>query len=294
MKRLVYYFTIFFLLSAVSSSFALTLPYGPDEDNPPSGIIRGKVAEEGTNDPMEYATVAVYTVEDSSLVGGTVTDLEGKFELRRMPFGEYYIVTNYVGYNEKVIEPVMVTSESRQVDLGLLELTVNTQAIEEVEIVADRKHVEYRLDKKVVNVSQSLTAAGGTAVDVLENTPSVSVDIEGNVTLRGSSSFTVLIDGKPSVLEGNDALQQIPATAIENIEIITNPSAKYDPDGNSGIINVVMKRKVGQGTNGIINASAGLNSKYRFDMLFNRKVGKWNLFFGGNYNNNLYPGDLTR
>ncbi|HDS06923.1 MAG TPA: TonB-dependent receptor [Bacteroides sp.] len=265
-----------------------------DEDNPPRGIVTGRVMEEGTNTPMEYTTVAIYSTEDSSLVGGTVSGPEGNFEIRRLPFGEYYVVTNFVGYQKKVIDPVLVTRSNEKVDLGLLEMSVDKQSIEEVEIVADRKHVEYKLDKKIVNVSQDINAAGGTAADVLENTPSVSVDIEGNVTLRGSGSFTVLIDGKPSVLEGSDALQQIPASAIENIEIITNPSAKHDPDGNAGIINVIMKDKTDQGLNGIVNASVGLNNKYRADFLLNRRTGNWNFFLGGNYNNNLYPGRMTR
>ena len=130
-----------------------------------------------------------------------------------------------MGYNKKVIQPIVLGADSRKIDLGLLEMSINTQSIDEVEIVADKKHIQYRLDKKIVNVSQDINAAGGTAVDVLENTPSVSVDIEGNVSLRGSGSFTVLIDGKPSVLTGSDALQQIPASAIENIEIITNHAA---------------------------------------------------------------------
>jgi len=264
------------------------------DDRPRNGIITGHVVEAGTVDPMEYSTIAAYNSEDSTLIGGTVTDQDGNFEVKGLSYGSYYVETNFVGYNKKVIDPVLLTPDNWKADLGKLELTVNTQAIDEVEVVADRKHVEYRLDKKIVNVSQDINAAGGTAIDVLQNTPSVNVDIEGNVTLRGSSSFTVLIDGKPSVLTGSDALQQIPASAIENIEIITNPSAKYDPDGNAGIINVVMKRKINSGTTGIVNASIGMNHKYRTDFLVNRKMNKWNVFVGGNYNNNLYAGHLTR
>jgi outer membrane receptor protein involved in Fe transport len=293
MKRIV-------ILSATVFFFAIIYVKGnpampiSGSDNPPKGVIKGRVEEEGTSVPMEYTTIALYSAKDSSLVGGTVSDQQGNFEIRKLPFGEYYVVTNFVGYQKKVIDPVYVTPDQTEVDLGLLEMSVNKQAIEEVEVVADRKHVDFRLDKKIVNVSQDINAAGGTAADVLENTPSVSVDIEGNVTLRGSSSFTVLIDGKPSVLEGNDALQQIPASAIENIEIITNPSAKHDPDGNAGIINVIMKEETKQGLNGIVNASVGIHNKYRADFLLNRGMGNWNFFLGGNYNNNLYPGKLTR
>ena len=294
MKRFDLLLGVMLLFTAISVSRGGSLLTNPDGDNPPRGVITGKIAEENTLDPMEYTTIAIYSVVDSTLIGGTISDQNGNFELRKLPFGRYYIETDYVGYNRKVIEHILVTPDNRQVDLSIIEMAVNTQSIEEVEIVADRKHVEYRLDKKVINVSQDINSAGGTAVDVLENSPSVSVDIEGNVSLRGSSRFTVLIDGKPSVLTGSDALQQIPASAIENIEIITNPSAKYDPDGNAGIINVVMKRKIDIGTNGIVNASVGINNKYRTDILLNRKQGNWNFFIAGNYNNNLYAGNLIR
>jgi hypothetical protein len=265
-----------------------------DAEIPPRGIISGTITEEGTLDPMEFTTIAVYSVADSTLVNGTISDQEGKFQIEKIPDGEYFLETNYVGYDKQIIEAISVAPGQRKIDLGLVEMAVNAQSLEEVEIVGDRKHVDYRLDKKVISVSQDINAAGGTAVDVLENTPSVAVDIEGNVSLRGSSSFTVLIDGKPSVLTGSDALRSIPAGSIENIEIITNPSAKYDPDGNAGIINLVMKKKHESGTTGIVNGSIGVNNKYRADFLLNRKQNRWNLFLGGNYGNNLRAGSLIR
>ena len=119
--------------------------------------------------------------------------------------------------------------------------------------MADKSHVQYKIDRKVVNVSQDINSASGSAVDILQNTPSVNVDIDGNVELRGSTKFTVLIDGKPTVLDASEALQQIPANMIENIEIITNPSAKFDPDGSAGIINVILKKKKSLGLNGIVS-----------------------------------------
>ena len=134
----------------------------------------------------------------------------------------------------------------------------------------------------MINVSNDINAAGGTAVTALENTPSVDVDIDGNVSLRGSTNFTVLIDGRPSVLSGSDALKQIPSSAIQNIEIITNPSVKYDPDGMAGIINVVMKKNVLSGLNGILNANIGTGKKYGTDLMLNYKTKKYNLFLGGN------------
>lgn len=294
MTRIYIYLVAAFLTVAFSGVAVHTYANIPDDDAPARGIITGTVTDKGTQNPMEYSTIAIYSASDSSLLGGTVSDPEGKFEIVKIPDGQYYIETNYIGYDKRVIEPVIVSAASRRIDLGILEMSVSTQSLDEVEVVAERKHVDYRLDKKIISVRQDINAAGGTAVDVLENTPSVSVDIEGNVSLRGSGSFTVLIDGKPSVLSGSDALRQLPANAIENIEIITNPSAKYDPDGNAGIINVIMKRNVNVGTNGIVNASVGVNNKYRADFLINRKQNKWNFFVGGNYNNHLRAGNLTR
>ena len=263
--------------------------------NPESkGLIIGKVLDKSSNAPMEYSSIAVYSLPDSSLVTGTVTNTSGEFELEDIPYGKYFIEVKFIGYEKSVISPVEITRDTREANLGMLFLSLSTEALEEVEIVADQRRVEYRIDKKVVNVSEDLSAAGGTAVDVLENTPSVTVDIEGNVSLRGSSNFTVLINGKPTVLDAADALRQIPASSIQNIEIITNPSVKFDPDGNGGIINVVMKKQLESGTTGIMNASVGLNNKYRIDALVNRRVGKLNYFVGGGYDNNLYAGTLIR
>lgn len=272
---------------------------GPNNENETTpkarrGSINGKVIENGSGIAMEYTSVALYRSGDSTIVDGTITDESGEFELEGIPFGEYYLVTNFVGYEKKTIGSLELDAENRFVDVGTITMQFNTQNLDEVEIVADQRRVEYKLDKKVVNVGEDLTASGGSAVDVLENTPSVSVDIEGNVTLRGSGSFTVLINGKPTVLEGSDALQQIPASSIRNIEIITNPSVKYDPDGNAGIINVVMKEQTESGTTGVVNASIGRNNKYGVDALISRRTGKLNYFFGGNYNNNLYDGSLER
>ncbi len=261
---------------------------------PKGGVITGKVLDDKSNQPMEYSSIAIYSLTDSSLLTGTVSNTEGDFIIKEVPFGEYYLEIQYIGYDKQVLGPVAVSRDKRSFDIGEISLAINTRNIEEVEIVARQKRVEYRIDKKVVNVGEDLNAAGGTAVDVLENTPSVSVDIEGNVTMRGSGSFTVLINGKPTVLEGADALRQIPASTIQSIELITNPSVKYDPDGNAGIINVIMKKQVENGTNGLINASVGLNHKYRLDALINRRIGNASFFIGGGYSDNMYLGSLER
>ncbi|NJK86628.1 MAG: TonB-dependent receptor plug domain-containing protein [Bacteroidales bacterium] len=168
----------------------------------------------------------------------------------------------------------MVTPQKNNVDIGVLSINPSTTSLEAVEITAERPHVEYKLDKKVISVDQNVASTGGTAADALQNTPSVTVDIEGNVALRGSGNFTVLIDGKPSILEGSEALQQIPASTIQNIEIITNPSAKFDPEGSAGIINIIMKKQKQSGINGVVNATAASNGTFGGDMLVNLRKNK--------------------
>ncbi|WP_430971842.1 TonB-dependent receptor domain-containing protein [Sunxiuqinia rutila] len=253
-------------------------------------IVKGQIVDAQTKQSMEYANVSIFNPADSSLVSGGITDSNGEFEIRKIDFGTYYIEANFIGFNKTRINNVRIGSGNRHLDLGVIELEPSTQEIGAVNVVADRSRIEYKIDKKVINVSQDINAAGGTAVDVLENTPSVEVDIEGNVSLRGSGSFTVLIDGKPSVLEGSDALRQLPASVIENIEIITNPSAKYDPDGMAGIINVVMKKNVLSGFNGIMNAMVGTRDKYRTDLTLNYKTRKTNLFFGADFSDETFYG----
>ena len=248
-----------------------------------TGTVKGTVLDE-TKKPMEYASVAIYNLTDSTLVTGGLTNKDGIFEIKGVNKGEYYIIANFIGYKKYTINNIKIEKSNQIQDLGTFVLNILSNELQGVEIVADRQRIEYKIDKKIINVGQDINAVGGTAVDVLENTPSVEVDIDGNVALRGSSSFIVLIDGKPSVLTGSDALRQIPATTIQNIEIITNPSAKYDPDGSAGIINIVMKKNIISGFNGIANLMAGTGDKYRGDLTLNYKTKKSNLLFGADWN----------
>ncbi|MGD9556529.1 MAG: TonB-dependent receptor [Mangrovibacterium sp.] len=260
--------------------------------NPPAKItIRGKVVEKETGTAMEYANVSVFNSNDSTLVTGGITDVHGMFRIGNLRPGRFYVEANFIGFNKIRINNIQITPGSGSVDLGVIKLDPMSEKINEVEVVAQKPRVEYKVDKKVINISQDIHAAGGTAVDALENAPSVQVDIEGNVSLRGSSSFTVLIDGRPSVLTGSDALQQIPAAAIENIEIITNPSARYDPDGMAGIINVVMKKNVQAGINGIINAMIGTNNKQQLDLTLNKKTEKFNFTLGADISDRNFHGE---
>lgn len=253
---------------------------------PKIGKIKGKIIDAETNVPMEYANVAIYSKKDSKLISGGITNKAGVFEISDLPFGMYYVEANFIGFEKKTMNDIKIFPNSTIVDLGSIKLAVSSKQIGTVDVVADRARIEYKIDKKVINVSQDANAAGGTAVNALENTPSVEVDIDGNVSLRGSTNFTVLIDGRPSVLTGSDALKQIPSSVIENIEIITNPSVKYDPDGQAGIINIVMKKNVLSGVNGVVNANLGTGQKYGTDLTLNYKTKKYNLFFGANWNDN--------
>ncbi|MBN1789254.1 MAG: TonB-dependent receptor [Bacteroidales bacterium] len=250
---------------------------------PGPGSIRGIIHDSTTQGNIEYATVGLYRMADSTLVNGVVTGPDGAFIFRDVLPGTYYVDANFIGYEQKRISTLVIASQRTALDLGVVVMHPDITQIGEVHVVAQSQRVEYKIDKKVVNVAQDISSAGGSLVNVLENTPSVEVDVEGNVSLRGSSNFQLLIDGKPSIIGGSEGLQQIPASAVQSIEIITSPSAKYDPDGAAGIINVVMKKQRNNGVGGIINASVGTKNKYSTDFLLNFKHQKLNYFIGGEY-----------
>lgn len=282
-------FLLLFVLLALTNAFSQVPPRvgaAGMSNMPKNGVIKGKIIDAESKSPMEYANVAIYSKRDSSLISGGIADTQGAFQITDLPFGAYYVEAKFIGFQKTTIKDIKIIPNAQTVDLGTLELKAESKTLGTVEVVAEKSRVEYKIDKKVINVGQDINAAGGTAVTALENTPSVEVDIDGNVSLRGSTNFTVLIDGRPSVLSGSDALKQIPSSVIENIEIITNPSVKYDPDGMAGIINVVMKKNILSGLNGIINVNAGTGKKYGTDLTLNYKTKKFNLLLGGNWNDN--------
>ena len=226
------------------------------------GKISGKVYDSHSGQPVEYATVAILKVSDSSLVTGTVTEPNGAFSTN-VANGRYLVRISFMGYHTFFYpKQVTIGNNSNSVNLGKIEISPNSTVMDEVRVTAERTMVEYQLDKRVVNVDKNLVSSGGTATDVLEQVPSVAVDNDGNVTLRGSSNVKVLINGRPYEMMGNDLetlLEQIPASTVESVEVITNPSAKYDPEGMSGIINIKLKEKtVGAlGLNGVANLNIG-------------------------------------
>lgn len=273
----------------------LPSPLLSEESNLGPGIIKGLVYDSYTNQPLEFATVSLLKASDESLTDGSITDVNGLFRLKDIEPGEYILEVRFMGYHDTRKEDIVLTEDQRSLDLGTILVDPMDEMLDEVVVVADRPTMSYQIDKKVINVSQDHTSASGTAVEILENIPSVTVDLDGEVSLRGSGSFTVLIDGKPSILDANDVLNQIPASQIENIEIITNPSARYDPDGVAGIINIVMKQNRLQGISGIANLNGGSYNRHGGDFLLNYRLNRFNFYLGGDYNDMDRPGQsLTR
>ena len=257
---------------------------------PGTGMVVGKVTDIN-GEPMQYTTVSIYKLSDSTVVSGTLTDTSGKFMLKDIPYGEYYLQAKFIGFRKKTITGIKVSPQNRMVKIGKIVLKEDATELDQVVVTAQKQDVEYKVDKKVINVSQNTVSQGGSAIDVLENVPSIEVDIEGNVSIRGSSNFQVLINGKPSVLEGSEALQQIPASEIEKIEIITNPSAKYDPDGVGGIINIITKTPKEKGYNGNITFSYDNHGSLKANAIFNIRHKKFNFFAGFDINNGKRPAD---
>jgi len=280
------------LISLAFSMVFLPLFANPNESNPPKGGISGTIKENSTGTAMEYANVALYSAVDSTLISGTITDVEGNFILPDVGYGDYYLELNFIGFEKKTINDISLSKKQKQTSLGEIVLMPATEILADVSVVAEKSHISYQIDKKVINVGKDLSSAGGSAIQVLGKAPSIQVDAQGNAQLRGSSDFTVLVNGKPSLLKGNEALKQLPASGIEKIELITNPSAKYDPDGKSGIINVIMKSNSLDGFNGLMNASAATGDKYTANANVNYRKGKLNVFTGVDYNDNTFTTDL--
>jgi len=254
------------------------------------GSISGEVHDESTNAPIEYANIILFSSKDSTQVTGAISNPQGKFVIQGVRPGNYYANVQFIGYDKVTVDNISVEPPAFNVNLGKIIIKPSAINLGNVEVHGQRNPVTYQIDKKVVDVSQMQTTISGSATDVLENVPSVTVDIDGNVSLRGSSNFTVLIDGRPTVVDAQDVLQQTPAVAIEKIEIITNPSAKYSAEGNAGIINLIMKKNTNLGLSGIVNANAGLNEKYGGNFLFQYKTPGINYNFGLDYNRRLFPG----
>jgi len=254
--------------------------------------ITGKVIDKITGQPLEYATVAFFSKAENKIVTGGITDETGNFSIP-VPSGTYDVSIEFISFIKQTISDKELT-ESK--NIGNFYLEADTQALDEVEIIAEKTTVEIKLDKKIYNVGKDLTVRGGTVSDVLDNVPSVAVDVEGNVSLRGNDNVRILINGKPSGLVGlnsTDALRQLPAEAIERVEVITSPSARYEAEGSAGILNIILRRSKLQGLNGAITTNVGWPKSAGISGNINYRTGDVNIFNTTSYNYREVPGNSS-
>lgn len=248
-----------------------------------NGNIIGSIIDANTKQAIEFATITIKKDKDTSFIKGTKSKENGKFELNNISFGAYQITISSIGYGSKVLKNQVLNSA--QLNTGVHELLMTGKQLKDVVITGQKADIEIAIDKKVFNVDKNITAEGGTAADILRNVPSVNVDMDGNLSLRGKSNITLLVDGKPSAMFGNDvatALQTIPAASIDQIEVIPNPSSKYEAQGMNGIINIILKKDKKAGFNGMFNM--GVASPYRLNggINMNLRKNKWNFFLNAN------------
>lgn len=251
--------------------------------------ISGKIVDATTKQPLEYATIILKNTKTQEISGG-ITDLEGKFNIKT-PKARYAISIEFISFKSKKFPEENITSNK---NFGVIELKEDTDSLDEIVIVAEKTTVDIRLDKKIFNIGKDLSIRGGNASDVLGNVPSVQVDVEGNVSLRGNENVTILIDGRPSALvgiNGAEALRQIPAEAIEKVEVITSPSARYDAEGTAGILNIILRKNKLTGFNGSLQLDLGEPVRVGTAFNANWRTKKWNLFTNTGFRYNETPGN---
>ncbi|WP_293304110.1 TonB-dependent receptor, partial [Pedobacter sp. UBA5917] len=256
------------------------------QSNPGKAKISGTVLDAATKEPVDFATITIFKTGTKTVVNGISTDAKGTFTVSGLPNGIYKVTIDFIGYKEKIFDPVTINATSSSIALGTILLVSTVDQLQSVTVTAKTPIIENKIDKTVYNTANDLTAQNGVALDVLKKVPMVSVDIDGNVELQGSPSVRFLINGKPSGIFGAslaDALQSIPASQIKSVEVITSPGAKYDANGTGGIINIVLKDNKFQGINGSINASAGTRLE-NGSVNLNVKKGNFGagIFFSGN------------
>jgi len=239
-------------------------------------IISGQVVENTNAQPIEFATIMLSDKPTGDMITGTTTDQDGKF-LISTDAAEFNVNVSFIGFSDLLIDEFTITNN--RVDLGEIKLGLDGETLDEVTVRAERSQTEFKLDKRVFNVGQDLSRSGASAFEVLDNVPSVAVSIEGEISLRGNAGVQILINGKPSVLsDGGNALGSITADMIDKVEVITNPSAKYDAEGSTGIVNIVLKKEEKKGINGSVTLNSGVPNNHSFGLSLNRRTEKFNLF----------------
>ena len=254
--------------------------------------IHGRLLDASSREAIDYADIFLYETGNSKPIQQTFPNERGEFRFEQVGKGRYTIMARLVGYD--ILSKRDIEANGSPVNLGDLMMKPLEVGIAEVEVVASKRQLVYKLDKKVVEATSNMMAGGGSAVDVLENTPSIRVDAEGDVTFRGSSGFLVYIDGKPSVFTGTQALEQVPAGHIENIEIITTPSAKHDTEGDVGIINIITKKHSRQGLSGMINLSGSTWLSRHVDFLLTQQNARSRWYVGGQWTDRMRKSDFDQ
>ena len=262
---------IFILLAAFIPAFA----------QPGKTTVSGTAVDKITQQSIEFVNVLLLNAKDSSTVNGTITDKKGKFIFDDVLPGNYFISYSHIAYNGSATQQLNITGNQKNINLGIVQMNGGEKKLKEVVVTSKKTALNTSIDRKVYNVDQDILSTSGAASDILKNIPSVEVDIDGQISLRGSANVMILINGKLSPLMGKtraEVLQSLPANSIERIEVITNPSARYRPDGTSGIINIVLKKNIKQGFNGSVTMNAGNKDRFNGNLAMSYNPGKLNLF----------------
>ena len=252
----------------------------------PEFTVTGSVLDTLNNEGLSYAALSFIRLKDDQLITGGICNEEGIFTIKKVPAGVYHLLIEYMGYAPKIIDKIRVIPNRRdrsdfskqvKLDLGVFYLSRSVDELQEIELVEEKAFVVQGVDRKVFTVGQDLTSTGGTATELMEKLPSVQVDMDGNISLRGSDQVRLYVDGKPSLLSSSDLLETTPSSMIESVELITNPSAKFSPEGMAGIINIVLKKNRKAGFNGNVALTIGHPYKNNFTALLNRRTEKLNI-----------------
>ena len=257
---------------------------------PAIGVIQGSVTDSSSGAPIEYASISIIDNQDGDVITGGLSNKDGSFNISEIPLGQYIIIVEFIGYSKKEIGPLDVFPGQMAGGkgkikhfLGEIPLKISSVNLDAVEVIGDESQFIQTVDKQIFKVGKNLTAAGGTGFDLLRKVPTVDVDIDGEVSIAGDANVTILIDGKRSGLTGSNrrgVVDNIQVGMVEKVEVITNPSAKYDPDGVGGIINIVLKRGSFDGFNGSISGMMGEYEKRNLNSNINYRSDKWNMFAG--------------
>ncbi|SDR66656.1 outer membrane beta-barrel protein [Gramella sp. MAR_2010_147] len=265
MKHL--FLSILLFTSAISMAFT-----------DPVGKISGSVIDQELNEPIPYATIIINDMEGNLVTGITSGD-DGTFLIENVKAGDYVFKVQFIGY-KTFSKEIQISRNSTNIEIGQIKLEPNIAMLDETVVIAERTTIEQRVDRKVINIGKDLMTTGSSASEIMVNIPSVNVDQDGNISLRGNSNVRILVDGKPTNMDPAQLLKQIPSTSIKSIELITNPSAKYNPEGMSGIINIVLHKNANQGFNGNLNTGVtfGENTRFNGTLDMNYRKGKFNIY----------------